>query len=314
MTGTPAATPTDRGALTASDVAAAAQLACLLEASAPKPGNVSRQHEFRDLGYEDFLASAAAIGIPFAGAGVRPIGETVKLAVEATARWASSNTNLGIILLLAPIARAALIEGSTGPGDRLGGELRGNVGRVLEATTVDDARAVYSAIRLAAPGGLGRVPEQDVAGQPTTTLLDVMRLAADRDAVAHEYATAFQVTFETAVPSLERGRRDGLTWPDAIVETFLTLLAAVPDTHILRRSDAARASAVSRSARVALSAGGVRSAEGRRAIGNIDLALRDPEHLSNPGSTADLVAAATFVVLLRVGRAMKDRGGHAAAR
>ena len=95
-------------ALGAADVASAAQLACLLEASAPKPGNVSPGRHFADARYEDFLASAVAIGEPLAGAGTRPLGATVRLAVEATARWTRSNTNLGIVLLLAPLARAAL--------------------------------------------------------------------------------------------------------------------------------------------------------------------------------------------------------------
>src|SRR5688572_17336986 len=83
---------------TAADVAAAAQLACLLEASAPKPGNVSPGRHFADTRYEDFLASAAAVGGPLAGAGTRPVGATVRLAMEATRRWTRSNTNLGIVL------------------------------------------------------------------------------------------------------------------------------------------------------------------------------------------------------------------------
>src|SRR5216117_183194 len=143
----------------AADVTAAAQLACLLEASAPKPGNVSPGRHFADFRYEDLLASAAAIGGPLAGAATRPVGATVRLAVEATARWTRSNTNLGIVLLLAPLARARLVDS--------GDDLRGAVRRVLEASTVEDARDVYAAIRLAAPGGLGRVGKQDVADEPT---------------------------------------------------------------------------------------------------------------------------------------------------
>jgi triphosphoribosyl-dephospho-CoA synthetase len=95
------------GAIASADIAAAAQLACLLEVTAPKPGNVSPGRGFDDLAYEHFLASAAAIGGPLSGAGTRPLGATVRLAIEATARWTSSNTNLGIVLLLAPLARAA---------------------------------------------------------------------------------------------------------------------------------------------------------------------------------------------------------------
>ena len=285
------------GALTAADVAVAAQLACLLEASAPKPGNVSPGRHFADTRYEDFLASAAAIGQPLAGAGGRPVGATVRLAIEATSRWTRSNTNLGIVLLLTPLARAALgsDEGGLIP------TLRDAVGRVLEATTVEDARDVYAAIRLASPAGLGRVEAQDVAGEPDETLLGVMRLAAHRDGIAREYATAFEVTFETGSPVLERARQDGLPWDEAVVETFLSVLASAPDTHVARRGGEAAAVEVSERARQALAAGGVRSVVGRRAIDEMDRGLRDARNIGNPGTAADLTAAAIFVVLLRGG-------------
>src|SRR5262245_51852944 len=157
------------------DVAAAAQLACLLEASAPKPGNVSPGRDFADLRYEDFLVSAVAIGQPLAGAGTRPLGATIRLAVEATGRWTCTNTNLGIVLLLAPLARAALRTGD-GRDDSRGiprsgsrrlltheASIREALCRVLDETTIQDARDVYAAIRCASPGGLGRVEDQDVA-------------------------------------------------------------------------------------------------------------------------------------------------------
>ena len=317
----------------AADVAAAAQLACLLEASAPKPGNVSLGRQFDDLRYEDFLASAAAIGAPLAAAGTRPLGETVRLAIEATARWSRSNANLGIVLLLAPIARAALLTRCSAKplGERSAtdarlkpsrsivtkDELRDAVQRVLDATTIDDARDVYAAIRLAAPGGLGRVADQDVAHEPTVTLVDAMRLASDRDAIAREYATGFELTFAIAVPALARARGDGLGWNDAVVETFLTLLAAGPDTHVIRRGGAALALEVTGLAQSTLAAGGVRTMSGREAIARMDAALADPRHAANPGTSADLTAAAIFVALLgggwRSARASAAPGGRDAA-
>ena len=135
-----------------------AQLACILEASAPKPGNVSPGRPFADLRYEDFVASAIAIGRAFEGVGAQHLGRTVRAAIESTLEWAPSNTNLGIVLLLAPLARA----------------VPNSVREVLNATTVDDARDVYRAIRLARPGGLGTSDAQDVADEPTMTLLEVM--------------------------------------------------------------------------------------------------------------------------------------------
>jgi triphosphoribosyl-dephospho-CoA synthase len=281
-------------------VGLAAQLACLVEVSAPKPGNVSPGRHFVDLRYEDFLASALAIGEPMAAAGKRGVGATVRLAVEATARLTGSNTNLGIVLLFAPLARAACLRGSA-PSTLSGSEgltLQDALRQVLAGTTIEDARDAYVAIRLARPGGLDRAESQDVSAEPTMTLVDVMRLAAHRDTVASEYATGFDVTFGTAVPALERARRDGLPWDDAVVETFLTILAAIPDTHIARRSGPGRAADVSARARHVCASGGVRSETGRRAIDDMDRALRDNRNSGNPGTTADLTAAAIFVVLL----------------
>jgi triphosphoribosyl-dephospho-CoA synthase len=154
---------------------------------------------------------------------------------------------------------------------------------------------------MAQPGGLGRVDAQDVAEEPTMTLLEVMRLAAHYDSIASEYASAFELTFTAGAPALERARRDGLMWDDAIVETFLTILARKPDTHIVRRVGIAAGDEVSEKARAVLSDGGVRSLKGRRAIDDMDRSLRDAQNSLNPGTTADLTAAAVFVVLLEDG-------------
>jgi triphosphoribosyl-dephospho-CoA synthase len=279
--------------VTTSDaVAAAAQLACLLEVSAPKPGNVSPARHFHDTRYEDFLAGAVAIGPALAGAGAQPLGVTIHAAVEATARWVRSNTNLGIILLLAPLARAAL---------RGGGTLRDRLRHTLSETTVADSAEVYAAIRRARPGGLGAAESEDVAAAPTVSLREAMALAAERDSVAREYATDFAVTFELAAPALRRARAAGLDWADATVECFLHILAAVPDTHIGRKLGRGEAAVVSRRARKVAEAGGVRTEEGRRELEAFDAALRGPTNARNPGTTADLTCAALFVVILEDG-------------
>jgi triphosphoribosyl-dephospho-CoA synthase len=289
------------------DVAAAAQLACLLEASAPKPGNVSPGVRFGDTTYEDFLASAAAIGPALGAAGANPVGTTIRRAIQATRRWTNANTNLGIVLLLAPLARA--VHGTVDAGD-----LRTVLGRVLGETTIDDARETYAAIRLASPGGLGSAHEQDVAGEPTVSLLEAMRLAADRDGIAREYATTFQTTFEIALPTLVRARQAGHDWNDAVVETFLTLLATSPDTHIARRAGQDVADDVTRQARAVLQAGGIRTAPGRAAIARMSEGLRDERNRANPGTTADITAAAIFVSLIGGGWHSKNGGVDVALR
>ena len=289
------------------DIAAAAQLACLLEASAPKPGNVSPGVRFGDTTYEDFLASAVAIGPALGAAGINPVGTTIRRAIQATRRWTNANTNLGIVLLLAPLARAA--HGTVDAGD-----LRTALRRVLGETTIDDAREAYAAIRLASPGGLGSTREQDVAGEPTVSLLEAMRLAADRDGIAREYATAFQTTFEIALPTLRRARQAGHDWNDAVLETFLTLLATSPDTHIARRAGQDVADDVTRQARTVLEAGGVRTAPGRAAISRMSEGLADERNRANPGTTADITAAAIFVSLIGGGWHSKNGRVDVASR
>jgi triphosphoribosyl-dephospho-CoA synthase len=274
-------------------IAAAAQLACLLEVSAPKPGNVSPGLAFHDTQYEDFLASATAIAPAFLDAGTQPIGETILRAVQDTRRWTSANTNLGIVLLLAPLARAAHMSQPD--------SLRDRVRNVLAATTVADAEAAYRAIRLARPGGLGDASAQDLAASPTVTLTAAMELAADRDDVAREYATAFSRTFTVGTPALEHARAAGLGWAEAVVECYLALLADSPDTLIIRKLGTEAAASVSARAIEVLAAGGMRTNIGRRAVASFDLELRNTENSRNPGTTADITAAAVFVLLLAGG-------------
>jgi triphosphoribosyl-dephospho-CoA synthase len=274
------------------EIAWAAQLACLFEVGVDKPGNVSPRAGFEDARYEDFVVSAVAVGPAFRDAGERTVGETVLDAVTATRRLVATNTNLGMILLLAPLAKAAA---SAAGGDRIRAELS----RVLATLTVEDARLAYEAIRLAGPGGLGRAGRHDVDdGTVDVTLLDAMRAARGRDAVAREYATDFAITFGLGRPTLRRLWDEGWTTTDAILETFLTILAEVPDTLIARKlgPDAAREVAA-RAARI-LDGGGCRGEWGRMEVARLDRDLRDPQHRLNPGTTADLVAASLFVFFI----------------
>jgi triphosphoribosyl-dephospho-CoA synthase len=296
------------------DIGAAAQLACLLEVSAPKPGNVTPTSGFDDATYEDFLASAAAIAFPLGSAASRPVGATIHLAVEATRRCTTANTNLGMVLLLAPLATAGALLIAENQTETISPtELRTRLTRVLADTTVEDARSAYAAIRLAAPGGLGSAPEQDVARDPTVTLTEAMRLASEWDGIAREYASGFRATFEISAPALQAARREGLDWNDAIVEAFLTLLATFPDTHIARRAGTAVAADVTRRAKHALEKGAARTTAGRAAVEELDAALRGDRNLRNPGTTADITAAAIFVALL-AGEWHSRTGGADAAR
>jgi triphosphoribosyl-dephospho-CoA synthase len=261
------------------------QLACLLEVSAAKPGNITPIHDFSDTTYVDMVRSALAIGPAFARrrAERRGVGELIADGVRATARVTAANTNLGIVLLLAPLVRAE----ATRPADE---PLRVATGRILAGLDVDDATAAFAAIVAAQPSGLGDAPDHDVREPARVSLRDAMAAAAHSDSIASEYTTGYGIVFDTAVPLLADALAAGASTLDAIVSLHIGLLASRPDTLIERKAGAAAARAVSEAARE------VRA--GMRTVGEFDASLRGPDHRLNPGTTADLVAATLLVALL----------------
>ena len=263
-----------------------AQIACVLEATARKPGNVHRFQDFDDTTYLDFILSALAIGPAFDRSAGRGIGAIVLDAVASTRRVVASNTNLGMILLLAPLAEAPR-----------GVPLREGLAAILHATTVNDARLVYQAIRLARPGGLGRADAQDVAEEPSQPLRSVMALAADRDAVARQYAGGFREVFEIGVPALRSALAAGRALELAVIRAHLRLMAEVPDTLIARKCGRDEALESARLAARVLGEGWPDSDLGIQRCAELDGWLRGKGHDRNPGTTADLVAAALFVCL-----------------
>jgi triphosphoribosyl-dephospho-CoA synthase len=262
------------------------QLACIWEASARKPGNVHRFCDFDDVTYVDFLQAAAALAPILAAREDVRLGQMIYLAVSSSLGLTSTNTNLGIVLLLAPLARAARL-----------GNLRQELARVLSRLDVNDADWVYKAVRLAKPGGLGRVPEQDVADPPTQPLWEVMILAADRDLVARQYANGFREVFEEGAPAILKGLTETNSLEAAIVLGQLTLMALHPDTLIRRKRGLAEAQESSERAQQILAADWPNTTAGWELFRDLDGWLRADGNGRNPGTTADVIAASLFVLL-----------------
>jgi triphosphoribosyl-dephospho-CoA synthase len=272
------------------DIGLCAQVACIWEATARKPGNVTRYHDFEDVTYLDFLLSAAAIAPVMAIAWRSRIGPTVLLAVHQTRQVVRTNTNLGIILLLAPLAAVPERD-----------DLRSGVRRILAGLDLDDALLVYQAIRLAAPGGLGQVDDQDVREKPTRPLREAMALAADRDLVARQYTSGFAEVLDDGLPALLAGLERTGSLEGAIIGTHLHLMAKYPDTFIARKRGRVEAEEAARRARQVLEQGWPREGSSWTALEDLDAWLRGEGHQRNPGTTADLVTACLFVAL-REGR------------
>jgi triphosphoribosyl-dephospho-CoA synthase len=264
--------PPDRAALEAAFVEA-----CDLELRALKPGNVHVHAAGHGMTVEDFRASARAAAPPLCAPGA-PVGRRVGDAMAATWAAVGCNTNLGILLLAAPLVAAA----ERGEADPRG---------VLAALTVADAADAYAAIRLAKPAGLGSAAAQDVAEAPTVTLLDAMRLAAPRDRVAQQYATGYADVLGRALPAFDLARAAGATPERAAALAFLDLLAAFPDTHIARKHGAAAAESV-RARAAALP-----PEPDTAALLALDAELKAQG--LNPGTTADLTVACLLAAALR---------------
>jgi triphosphoribosyl-dephospho-CoA synthase len=197
-----------------------------------------------------------------------------------------------MILLFAPLVKASLNTA------RAGGDIRRSLMSVLNSLTVEDARLAYAAIRLMQPGGMGQVPQADISGEPSITLLQAMALAQERDAIAREYVSGFAITFGIGLPALKTSYSRSGNYFSAIAQTFLTILGEVPDTLIVRKKGNPAAQQVSQLAANVLARGGVFTAEGQASLAEMDSILRDKTHLLNPGTTADLTAAAVFLALV----------------
>lgn len=271
-------------ALESTTVAAAVWDACVTDVRAFKPGNVSIASPGHGMHADDFIASAdamaAVIGSPAAG-----IGQRILRAVEATRTVVQVNTNLGIVLLCAPLAHAA-----TALSNEL--ILRERLRTALAELSVDDADLAYRAIRMAGPGGLGRADRHDVTKAPRVTLREAMEEARDRDRIACQYVTDYRDIFETGLPALQHAfsRWHSREW--AAVHAYLVFLARFADSHIARKHGEEVAASVTLQARELSQALG-RShdpAQEMPALEAFDRQLK--ERSINPGTSADMTVAA----------------------
>jgi triphosphoribosyl-dephospho-CoA synthase len=267
-------------------VAQCVTLACQLEVAIPKPGNVHRGADFEDLTLNDFLVSATAIGPVFDRAEDEGVGPVIHDAVRYMRGVVDTNTHLGTILLLGPLAAVPRNQGLTT-----------GVHAVLNNCDGKDAELVYEAIQLAKPGGLGSVGEGDVNSQEILPLLDAMALAKDRDLVARQWTNGFQQVLNETAPRILNSIHGGLSLTSAVVETHVWLMSEYPDSLIARKCGDELALQSSHLARQTLAAGPPEDEPFWRAVSDLDFWLRADGHKRNPGTTADLIAAALFALL-----------------
>lgn len=293
---------------TTHSVADRVAFACLLEASAPKLGNVHPNAPFPDMTYADFVRSAESIhpvfGLPFSSC-----GDLIEQAVIATQHAVGRNTNLGILLLLGPLVFANLprhpTSSSTHPPSSIPSHnhdslpsLQSSLQQTISRLTASDAAAIYRAIRLAHPGGLGQQTQLDIQDSPPPHIIEAMQWAQSYDQIAAEYCQGFPRSRYIAGTLLRRYRA-GEGWLSAIALVHLEHLAREPDSLIQRKHGPAIAHDVLVRAKQLLAILG--TAEAPTQLPEwlaFDRYLRgnNPSQLRlNPGTTADLLAAGLFL-------------------
>lgn len=287
--------------------------ACAWDVAVRKPGNVSRHSPGHGMAAQDFLASAEVAAAPLCEPG-RRVGERIEAAMQATWARVGCNTNLGILLLCAPLAAAAERcappkWAADGKRQDLTPALNAALEEVLGGLDQADAAAAFRAISLANPGGLGRAEAQDVREAPQVTLREAMALAADRDRIARQYRDGMAELFELGLAALDAPARSALlsAQPEsvcpgepaaaALQRIYLAWLASAPDSHLVRKFGPAVAQVVLSQARpwaARAAAGEALEADG--AFCAWDEALKAGG--LNPGSSADLTVATLMALFL----------------
>jgi triphosphoribosyl-dephospho-CoA synthase len=255
-------------------------LACGLDVAVQKPGNVSIQSPGHGMQAAMFVASAKAAA-PHLFSGMARVGERIEAATAASWAAVGCNTNLGIVLLCAPIAAAWQVAPTS---------WWSQLDAVLTNLNIADSEATYRAIRQANPGGLGDAPSQDVRQTPSLGLRSAMALAAARDSIARQYANGFADVAAVAAAvgaAADASPTATAAWVQLI---YLHWLATLPDSHIVRKHGPDVAQTVMSAAQAWL-----RRAQAGAAL-DTDPAFLAWDHALksraiNPGTSADLTVA-----------------------
>ena len=267
------------------NLADAFKAACMAELEALKPGNVHIFADGHGMTVQDFIASSDAVSAVIAQPDIS-LGQRILHSVQATQNAVNMNTNLGMILLCAPIIQAKLNTHGTG--------LQANIHAVLSNTTVDDAEACFAAIRLANPAGLGGSDTHDVRAPADCTLQIAMLQAADFDSIARQYCNNFADVFDGVAyyqKMLNLWQRPA--W--AASALHLHFMRHFLDSHIARKQGETMAKLVqNEAAEHALEfAKNFNPKNYQSALMTFDAALK--KRGLNPGTSADLTVATLFL-------------------
>ncbi|MBC6444880.1 MAG: triphosphoribosyl-dephospho-CoA synthase [Alphaproteobacteria bacterium GM202ARS2] len=263
--------------------------ACHSELEALKVGNVHIYGEGHDMTVAQFITSAHVVA-PLLGDATLSVGKRIRTSIEATHAAVGCNTNLGIVLLAAPIAAAAQLRQHS-PQENLRPELQA----VLTTLSQQDAIDAYAAIAMAYARYLGTSEKHDIQATPKVTLYQAMCHAQDRDLIAQQYATTFHDVYAQGVSLLKTNKHRPLR--ETITAMHLRFLSSSVDSHIVRQHGIDIAEGIRKQA---CHYGRVLAVEGYASVKKGLLAW-DKELKArkiNPGACADLVVASLMLFFI----------------
>jgi len=261
--------------------------AILEEASSIKAGNVHPSASFSNMHYRDFQLASEAIGMAIdASIQTRSLGTIVLASVRAMVQTVSVNTSLGTILLMAPMTLCPAVWNPQ--------SFPKSVSRIIQDSTAEDSQKIYEAIRIANPGGLGKVESKDIAQAAPVSILQAMQQAASWDDVALQYANGYQQVTQWTSRLIDLSSQHAKR-SDAIRQLQIEILASRPDSLIVRKSGTAVGKQVQDRAAEVLQSGSYASPAFETAWRRFDEYLREDGHRKNPGTIADLIAATVFL-------------------
>ena len=260
--------------------------ACRKDIELIKPGNVNIKSPHSDTNAEDYLESSLLSSKEL----FKPdysLGERILNSIKITRSKIKTNTNLGIILLCAPIIHACIYFNNL--------TMREGIKKTLSSSTVKDTQDLCMAINISAPGGLGTREIYDTASKPTVNILEIMNHSASYDRISYQYSHDYSDIFDFIIPRLVFLNKKHNSLDISLSLMFIEILAKIPDSHISRKFDDKIAKKTSNNASDLLKILDREYSPDYLAdrLNNLDYEYKKKG--INPGTTADLLVASLMI-------------------
>ena len=268
------------------DLKSAYLFSCKKDIELIKPGNVNLLSSHKDTKAQDYLDSAILSSKELFNQNYS-LGKRILESVNVTRSQVNVNTNLGIILLCAPVIQSYIDFNNL--------DLREGIKKTLSTRSIKDTHDLCAAINISSPGGLGDSDMYDTASYPNASIKQIMDYSQEYDRISYQYSHNFSDIFDFIIPKLEFLNQRYESLDISLSLLFIEILAKIPDSHISRKFGDKIAKKTSNNAHDLLK---ILDREHdpdylAKALNNLDYEYKKKG--INPGTTADLLVASLMI-------------------